>query len=245
MINISIFHKINPSQSKNWADINKVFFRNFVSTLVKKNMSIVNIEDSSVDVNNQYAITFDDGHISDYEIAYPLLAKNNLTATFFIVPKYVGRPGYMNWEEIKVLSSAGMEIASHSLSHPYFSSLKIRQVREELEESRKIIEDNLGKRVSSFAYPYGDFLSHHHDLAQESGYKKICTSTPGMNRFSDQILMRNSIHSKITSKQIESFISPTYGDILARKIGYDARAILKRTLGVSVYLRIKSFLYRN
>ncbi|MHA1280623.1 MAG: polysaccharide deacetylase family protein, partial [Candidatus Helarchaeota archaeon] len=56
-------------------------------------------------------LTFDDGLISDYEFAFPLLKANGLRATFFITAENVGKAGYANFNQLRIMAEAGMEIA--------------------------------------------------------------------------------------------------------------------------------------
>src|SRR5262245_56542395 len=62
-------------------------------------------------------LTFDDGHVSNYELALPVLLECQLKATFFVTAGFIGTGVTMNWEQIRALHTAGMEIGSHTLTH--------------------------------------------------------------------------------------------------------------------------------
>ncbi len=63
-------------------------------------------------------LTFDDGHHSLYQTAFPLLKKYHFTATAFIVPAFIGQPGWVTWDQIEEMSKSGtMEFQSHTLEH--------------------------------------------------------------------------------------------------------------------------------
>lgn len=63
-------------------------------------------------------LTFDDGHKSLYEVAFPLLKKYNLTATAFIVPAFIGKPVWITWQQVEEMSKSGIiEFQSHTLEH--------------------------------------------------------------------------------------------------------------------------------
>src|SRR6185503_7391620 len=70
-----------------------------------------------------YALTFDDGAASDYEITFPILTELGLRATFFVVPTLVETPGHVTWAQLREMVAAGMEIGSHSLTHPFMHTL--------------------------------------------------------------------------------------------------------------------------
>ena len=67
------------------------------------------------------AITFDDGYISIYETAFPMLQSYNFPFTLFLSTGPIDRQqtNYINWEQIKEMSDAGVIIANHMVEHPY------------------------------------------------------------------------------------------------------------------------------
>ncbi|HWJ40389.1 MAG TPA: polysaccharide deacetylase family protein, partial [Candidatus Limnocylindrales bacterium] len=77
-------------------------------------------------------ITFDDGHESDWIVAARELARRNLHAMFFVVWSYLGRPGYLNREQVIALRSAGFEIGSHGMTHTRLSQISAAEASDEL-----------------------------------------------------------------------------------------------------------------
>ncbi len=130
---------------------------------------------------NAVVLTFDDGYADAATEALPLLLKHGFTATFYVVPGFVGKPGYMDWEQIRLLHTSGMEIGSHSINHPDLSALDAEAVRVELTESRAIIEAELGVPVRSFCYPAGKYSDTVIELAQAAGYTNAVTTWQGRN----------------------------------------------------------------
>lgn len=127
-------------------------------------------------------LTFDDGKVSDYEIAFPLLKKYGLAATFFVVTDRVGKSGYVTWEHLEEMNRAGMSIESHSRSHPFLSQCSESMVYEEMASSKAAIESRLGTSVRCFAFPGGDWVLAHQAIAKRCGYDAICTSNVGLNQ---------------------------------------------------------------
>ncbi|MCI0615089.1 polysaccharide deacetylase family protein, partial [bacterium] len=99
--------------------------------------------------------------------AFPLLSQYHFPATVFVVARYVGRENswqkknrvpaqrLMNWSQVEKLSHSGIEFGSKSLTHRDLTRISIDEVREEVEESRRMIEEHVGKGVHIFAYPFG------------------------------------------------------------------------------------------
>lgn len=126
-------------------------------------------------------VTFDDGDITNFKYAYPMLKEMRLKAYFFIIAKRVGANGYMNWQQIKELSNAGMVIGSHGMTHRILTELTDRELDYELRASKKLLEENLGRAIDYFSIPRGFYNRRVIDEAKEVGYKAIFTSNPKDN----------------------------------------------------------------
>mgnify|MGYP006105903715 CR=1 FL=1 len=242
-MNILVFHKIVENTPTDWADVSLSFFNKLIEVIVQKDLTIASLHEWKNNNIGDIALTFDDGLSSDYEFVYPILCEMNLKATFFIVTDFVGKSGYLSWENIMEMSNSGMEIASHSSSHRYMTNLKITDVRDELENSKMKIEENIGKEVCSFAYPYGDCSEQLNKLVIEAGYNNICNSKPGLNHLNSKILYRNSIHSNIATTEINRVLHPKQYEIALQKIGYGARGIVKKSLGINNYLKLRELIF--
>ncbi|MBI3756936.1 MAG: polysaccharide deacetylase family protein [Deltaproteobacteria bacterium] len=94
-------------------------------------------------------------------------------------------PGLMlSWEEVQTMSRAGIDFGSHTISHPILAKLPAKKVLEEIRESRTEIEQRLGKRVQTFAYPNGgrgDFDEFTKQVVREAGYLCAVTTVFGTN----------------------------------------------------------------
>jgi peptidoglycan/xylan/chitin deacetylase (PgdA/CDA1 family) len=74
------------------------------------------------------------------------------------------------WDELRELEAAGISVEGHSVTHPRFSTLGEEEIRHELEESKRLLEDALDKRVDLFAYPYGD-VGLASGVVERAGYR--------------------------------------------------------------------------
>ena len=126
-----------------------------------------------------YSLTFDDGHASDYTEAFPVLQELGLRATFFVVPTLVGTPGYVTWNQLREMVAAGMEIGSHSLTHPFVDRLDEAGLRREFGESKAVIEDRLGLAVHAASLPRGWEPRLMRPVLGALGYRVFCTSRVG------------------------------------------------------------------
>ena len=76
----------------------------------------------------------------------------------------------MGWSELRQLAGEGVEIGSHTLTHPYLTALDDNELHRELRESRQRLEDELGARCRFLAYPFGDEDERVRRAARVSGY---------------------------------------------------------------------------
>jgi len=242
-LNILVLHSIVQDQPREWADVKLDRLTELLTTIQKNHLSITRIDHWQETGLGQVALSFDDGHVSDYDIVLPLLQAHDATATFFITSNFVGREGYLSWAQVKRLHEAGMEIGSHSLSHPYSTTISQEELMIEMQQSKFQIEQKIGAEVRSFAYPYGDYSQRTHQTAIAAGYKYICTSKPGLCKTNSVFMGRNSIHSNISTQDIEKLLNPSRLYLLQQKFNYAIRYTLKRALGVNNYIKLKKLIY--
>jgi len=87
----------------------------------------------------------------------------------------------LGWDEIKEMSEHGISFGSHTKTHRNLCLLEDAEIREELAGSKNIIEENTGKRVEEFSYPFGKFDKKVWAMAIEAGYGCARTSLRGIN----------------------------------------------------------------
>jgi len=100
-------------------------------------------------------ITFDDGDLSVYEHAFPIMEEFGYPGVFYIVANRIhNSPGFVTIDQLKEMIAAGWEIGSHSYTHSDIT-LDHNIAPKEVGQSKADLEAALGVRVNTFAYPYG------------------------------------------------------------------------------------------
>lgn len=128
-------------------------------------------------------ITFDDGYRDNYTNAFPILKEEGFKATFFIITNLAEERNdtYMTWEMLVEMQQAGMEIGSHTLSHIDLSGGRTEgRIRQELVNSRELLQQRLGVEIRTLAYPYGGYDSGVAELARQAGYWIAVTTEGGV-----------------------------------------------------------------
>ena len=156
-----------------------------------------------------FAITFDDAYEDFYDYALGVIVEHRLPATLFVVAKLVGKTNVwdrergepsralMDWPRLREVADAGIEIGSHSLSHPDLRSLSDSRLQAECRASRERLEDGLGRPVRYFAYPRGLFDPRVRDAVRAAGYDAACAvllRARDLFRSDDFALMRVTVH---------------------------------------------------
>jgi len=140
-------------------------------------------------------ITFDDGYVDNYTNAYPILIKYHLPATIFLISDAVGQtPIILNWDQVKEMSQNGISFGSHTRNHVYLPSQSKERMKDEIIESRHVIEEHLGKPVYYFSYPCGGFSEEIKAITVLAGYKAALTTNRGNDRYNIDLFELDRIH---------------------------------------------------
>lgn len=116
-------------------------------------------------------LTFDDGYADNFTAVLPLLEKYDMKATVFLISDMIGTEGHLNEAQIREMAASGrIHFGSHTKSHRKLSELDDDEMRIELLESRRRIEELTGQTVTSLAYPNGVCDSASERVAAENGY---------------------------------------------------------------------------
>lgn len=126
-------------------------------------------------------ICFDDGPETQYTYALPLLKKYSFTATFFLFTNAIGRKHYLSWDQVIELSAQGMQIGCHSRFHPFLTRISSeKKLWEEIAGAKETLEAHLGKPVTVYAYPFGQYNEHIVQLVRKAGYTCARGTYPGI-----------------------------------------------------------------
>ncbi len=135
-------------------------------------------------------ITIDDGYRSGYDVAWPILKKFEYPFTMFVYTAFVkggalAGGASLSWEQLKEMRDAGVDIQSHTVNHQNLRNKKGKYqsqfatyeewLRNEMADSRRILEQQLGISVKALAYPYGNHSEEIRAIALQSGYEAAFT----------------------------------------------------------------------
>jgi peptidoglycan/xylan/chitin deacetylase (PgdA/CDA1 family) len=181
----SVSTKVPPG---NVITVSAKTFERQIAFLKKHNYNVIPLEAASDFITKRkktpprtIVLTLDDGYKDNYTYAFPILKKYNFPATIFIILSEVGRSDRLSWAEIKEMQSSGLiTFGSHTISHPLLDFIKDNQeLIKEISGSKKILEEQLGRKVNTFCYPMGRFSDKARQAVIAAGYKIAVATNPG------------------------------------------------------------------
>jgi peptidoglycan/xylan/chitin deacetylase (PgdA/CDA1 family) len=144
----------------------------------------------------EMAITFDDGFKDNLYKASPILLKHRIPFTVFATASYIrgNHREYLSPSELRQLAAMpSVTIGSHGMTHAPLAQCDRVNLHRELCDSRKYLEDLLGKPVTSIAYPHGSVDGRVRDEVRRAGYALGVCSRSGINSTStDRLLLKRT-----------------------------------------------------
>jgi len=185
-------------------------------------------------------ITFDDGCETDLISAAPLLRELGFNATFFVTVSFLEQRGYMTRPQLRSLSDLGLEIGSHSLTHPYLTDLPQDKLDQEIIRSKHELEHITGREVFHFSCPGGRWDERVAETARRAGYRSVSTSRTAANSSSTCNFSLGRV-AIMRETNLDTFVDHTKGHGLWKlRLKDSARASVKRVFGNALYDRIRA-----
>jgi len=152
-------------------------FKKHLNIIKENNIRFINPNNFEQELKNnkeqrKILLTIDDGFLSFYENAWPILKKNKIPFILFISTKEVGAFNYMKWSQIKEISRHDfVEIGNHSHTHEYLVDEDNEIIKKDIQKSINIFKEQLGKNSHFFSYPFGEYSLDFKNIIKSLGFK--------------------------------------------------------------------------
>lgn len=135
-------------------------------------------------------LTFDDGYRDHYTNAFPLLRQFEYTGTFFVITQRAdeGHPAYLTWDQIEAMAAAGMDMQSHSRTHPDLRNRSPAFLIYEILGSIESLEAHTGQPVHAFSYPAGRYDGSTLNIVEQLPINIAVTTQTGVYHTNDNLL---------------------------------------------------------
>jgi len=187
------YHQVVPN-AKGLFEITPDTFREQLSILKARGYTSVNsqkfldiISGKSVQYQRPILLTFDDGYKSVFDYALPIMKEFGFVGVACIYPQFIGCGNSMSWNDLRRLASEGWTIECHSYSHINFGKIPGNESQKraildrEISRSKQIMEEQLGKSVLLYVWPYGIYTEETEEFARKAGYIGALTVDGGCN----------------------------------------------------------------
>lgn len=247
----SVDNRSGYSKTTPLYDITSDLFESHLQLLEKKGFRSILFEDvhKIKDNKKNVILTFDDGFSGNYRYALPLLQKYGFSAVFFIRVGTIGSETYMTWDQLQELIECGMSVQSHTISHRPLQTLTLQEVRTELRGSKSALEKVLKNEVDAISFPHGSFKPEALQVANDEGYRFICTSEiqkTFLTSFIDTpaVLGRIPVTTKLSTKRLAKCLEYDALEFCLMWGAKEAKNIVKRTIGINAYRKIYRKLFK-
>jgi peptidoglycan/xylan/chitin deacetylase (PgdA/CDA1 family) len=190
-------------------------------------------------------ITFDDGCETDLTAAAPLLREFGLNGTFYVTVGFLGRRGYLSRAQLRELGDLGLEVGSHSMTHPFLTDLGDEQLIDELAGSKRDLEQILGRPIHHFSCPGGRWDQRVVAKAKQAGYHSVSTSRASANSArADRFALGRVAIMRGTSLDTFRALSKGHG-LWTIRLKDSVRHSAKQLLGNTIYDRVRARVLAN
>ncbi|MEJ2542523.1 MAG: polysaccharide deacetylase family protein [Calditrichaceae bacterium] len=253
------YHKISPSYDIGITTRHPRRFEKDLEILKKHQFTAITFRDlihSKRNVSNPIIITFDDAYESIKIHALPIMNAYGFKGIVYPVTNYIGMYNewdvqvgkykfkHLNWQELNDFRDLEFEIGSHTQTHELLTKMDYEQQLNELNQSKKVLEDGLGCEVYSISYPFGRFNQDTIRCVGETGYNFGLASLYFKNiekNISNYVLKRFNIYRFDTDEQFERKIGIRNNNY----IFYRDWMIQKGGLGTALLQSIRKHLYSD
>lgn len=190
--------------------ISHLDFKKQIEQLFQSQIKVKSLANYTPSREKTLVLTFDDGYLDNLKIAMPILQHYQFPFTVFISTDAVknSKKEYLTSTDLKELATYA-HIGTHGKSHRSLVTLNPNELQMELADSKKYLEDLLGKEILTMSYPHGGVNAQVKEVVQQAGYKMALSSVWGNNTEQTDLLelRRIQIISKDTLHTFKQKVS--------------------------------------
>lgn len=231
-----------PGPSAASYKVDRARFAAHLAQLARARPAVLSTDGEVVPARDAILLTFDDGGVDALHVAAPLLESHGMRGIFFMTTGMIGKPGFLDRQQLRELAERGHAIGSHSVTHPpRFSALSREAMLREWHESRGALEEILGAPVRLASVPGGYHSAAVAATAAEAGFRWLCTSEPSARvSVTDgcAVVGRFTLRRGSSAAQALAFATGRGGARRLAAAMWTGKKLLKRAAGPA-YLRVR------
>ena len=152
-------------------------FKEHLKIIEENNIKFINPKDFEYELKNnklqrKILLTVDDGFLSFYKNAWPILKEKKIPFILFVSTREVGAFNYMTWDQIREISKENfVEIGNHSHTHEYLADENNNIIKKDIQKSIEIFNKELGNNSIFFSYPFGEYSNDFKNIIKDFDFK--------------------------------------------------------------------------
>ena len=177
------YHRVGPGKGDHVPTVSAQAFERQLSLLARHGYRLISLEEvvEAMEAGQpvprrSVVITFDDGYEEVYQVAWPMIKRFGFLAIVFVTPAEVGLPGFATWEQLREMAGEGLRIGCHTMHHSYLPLVSDDRLVEEVIDSKRVIEEQIGQTVQFLSYPVGGYTPKAQAVVRQAGYLAACTT---------------------------------------------------------------------
>lgn len=194
-IRLLFYHRVSDERDE--LAVSRVRFAAQMEELARQGYEVVDVPTAARAAlegtgRNIIGLSFDDGYVDVLDHGLPVLERLGFRATIFVATGIVARtarftwyrdeaPPVLDWTVVRELDGATIEFEPHSVTHPNLVALDDADATREIVDSKRELEEQLGRPVTTFSYPAGLFGTRERELVERAGYEFAVSCEPGVN----------------------------------------------------------------
>lgn len=194
-LNILTYHNVSMKNRLSYTSVSRDLFEKHLNLLLNSGLQFFSepevYEGEFLYNYNKVLITFDDGYEDLFYHVLPLLGKFRFYPLVFVPAGFIGKKNYWDFSPFGHLkhltrdmlinmAKNGFVIGAHSMSHTDLRKCEKKALYREVCDSKKLLEDIIGREVYAFAYPFGLYNRRVVEMVRSCGYKYAFATSKGI-----------------------------------------------------------------
>ena len=150
-------------------------------------------------------LTFDDGYEDNFTEMLPILEAHNMTAVVYVITNFIGKEGYLNFEQLAQMQRRGIEIGSHSADHIPLTKVSEHILDNQIHGSKQFLDWSELETIYTFSYPNGEYNEKLITYLKQENFLNAVTGDAGLNNFETDPFLLKRVHIRQPRFGIEEF----------------------------------------
>lgn len=187
-----MLHSVAPRSNDNYLVVSTNYLEKTIEGYIQRGYEAIGLDEvkqrlSNHDKSRFVCYTFDDGYLDTFTLAYPILRDRQIPFCIYMTRDFYQKKAVPHWDPnaammgveqlVELASDPLCTIGAHTCSHPHLNCLSDESQRHEIADGKEDLESIIGKKISHFAFPYGDYNRQTLRIVKDLGFETAVTTS--------------------------------------------------------------------